>query len=457
MFYGSTNPDKNQRPNRKYYSADGTMEIKHNIVTGAIEFITYLGGDGYTAPVVYKQNHDATTPPSGVGGILYLHRDYQGSILAITDANAAVVEKRLFDAWGSLINYYNVAGAPFGGWGAFDRGYTGHEHLQSVGLIHMNGRLYDPKLHRFLQPDNFVQDPFNTQNYNRYGYCWNNPLKFTDPSGEWIWIVVAAVVGGVVNWVAHGAQFNMEGLKAFGIGAAAGTIGALTGGAAGGIGGALAGAAGGAVGAASSQAFLTVGNHIAFGDPLMSGKEFITGIAFGAVLGGATNGITALRNGRTFWKGTLPNPKVTPISLPSSVGIQKGQAPEITTDAKLPSSTQANATPTTQNNTATVINKETGVVDVSKNRDFGIKEYGNIKPNTGTGTPNSVYEYQAPNGKPISRHFYNSQGKAEFEINFKPHNMFYPHGHLNSVPGNIMSGHLPENHIPFMLISKKYW
>ena len=47
----------------------------------------------------------------------------------------------------------------------------------------MNGRLYDPKLHRFLQTDNYVQDPGNTQNYNRYGYVLNNPLKYTDPSG----------------------------------------------------------------------------------------------------------------------------------------------------------------------------------------------------------------------------------------------------------------------------------
>ncbi|MCF6348258.1 MAG: hypothetical protein L3J20_08165 [Flavobacteriaceae bacterium] len=38
-----------------------------------------------------------------------------------------------------------------------DRGYTGHEHLLGVDLIHMNGRLYDPLLHRFLAPDNFVQ------------------------------------------------------------------------------------------------------------------------------------------------------------------------------------------------------------------------------------------------------------------------------------------------------------
>ncbi len=65
-----------------------------------------------------------------------------------------------------------------------DRGYTGHEHLLSVGLIHMNGRLYDPVLHRFLQPDNYVQDPFNTQNFNRYGYCLNNSLVYVDEKGR---------------------------------------------------------------------------------------------------------------------------------------------------------------------------------------------------------------------------------------------------------------------------------
>ena len=43
------------------------------------------------------------------------------------------------------------------------------------------------KLHRFLQPDNYVQDPTNTQNFNRYAYCINNPLKYTDFSGESFW------------------------------------------------------------------------------------------------------------------------------------------------------------------------------------------------------------------------------------------------------------------------------
>ncbi|MDR7209615.1 FG-GAP-like repeat-containing protein [Flavobacterium piscis] len=176
MFYGNTNTDKTLRLNRKYYSADGSMEIKVNIQTGVAEFVTYIGGNGYTAPIVLKSN-------GSTQNYLYLHRDYQGSILAITDAAGAVVEKRLFDAWGAIIKVQNGAGTILNGLTVLDRGYTGHEHLQSVGLIHMNGRLYDPKLHRFLQTDNYVQDPTNTQNYNSYGYVLNNPLKYTDPSG----------------------------------------------------------------------------------------------------------------------------------------------------------------------------------------------------------------------------------------------------------------------------------
>ncbi len=46
-----------------------------------------------------------------------------------------------------------------------------------------NGRMYDPALGRFLSPDPFMQSSLNTQNFNRYSYCLNNPLKFTDPSG----------------------------------------------------------------------------------------------------------------------------------------------------------------------------------------------------------------------------------------------------------------------------------
>jgi len=53
----------------------------------------------------------------------------------------------------------------------------------------MNGRMYDPVIGRVLSPDNYVQDPTNTQCYNRYSYCLNNPLRYTDPSG---WLTEAA-------------------------------------------------------------------------------------------------------------------------------------------------------------------------------------------------------------------------------------------------------------------------
>ncbi|MCD0467646.1 RHS repeat-associated core domain-containing protein [Flavobacterium sp. ENC] len=202
MFYGGVQ-DKLLRPYRKHYSADGTMEIKENKTTGAVEFTTYIGGDGYTAPVVFRSDGGSNQ------NYLYLHRDYQGSIVAITNQAGSVVEKRLFDAWGGVQKVQDGAGIPLSGLTVLDRGYTGHEHLQSVGLINMNGRIYDPNLHRFLQPDNNIQDPFNTQNYNRYGYVLNNPLKYTDRSGEFINVFFGYLLSGyIMGAYASGGELN---------------------------------------------------------------------------------------------------------------------------------------------------------------------------------------------------------------------------------------------------------
>jgi RHS repeat-associated protein len=63
------------------------------------------------------------------------------------------------------------------------KGYTGHEMVDGAGIVHMQGRIYDPLLGRFLQADPIVQDPLNAQSYNRYTYVFNNPLSLTDPSG----------------------------------------------------------------------------------------------------------------------------------------------------------------------------------------------------------------------------------------------------------------------------------
>ena len=77
--------------------------------------------------------------------------------------------------------------------------------LSEFDIINMNGRLYDPVLGRFFSPDNYVQMPDNSQNFNRYSYCLNNPLKYTDPSGDvfvlddFIEITAMGAMMGVMN------------------------------------------------------------------------------------------------------------------------------------------------------------------------------------------------------------------------------------------------------------------
>src|ERR1700750_1412613 len=63
------------------------------------------------------------------------------------------------------------------------RGFTHHEHLEDLGLMRMNGRIYDPATGRFMSADPFIQSADNLQSYNRYAYVFNSPLSLTDPTG----------------------------------------------------------------------------------------------------------------------------------------------------------------------------------------------------------------------------------------------------------------------------------
>ena len=114
--------------------------------------------------------------------IHYILKDNLGSWTAITSSSGTVEQRLSFDVWGNLRNPNSWSGS-FTGTPMFDRGFTGHEHLYAFGLINMNGRLYDPILGRMLSPDVVIQDEQSSQAYNRYSYCFNNPLRFTDPSG----------------------------------------------------------------------------------------------------------------------------------------------------------------------------------------------------------------------------------------------------------------------------------
>jgi RHS repeat-associated protein len=181
--------------------------------------IYYLGAG---AIITYHENTE-TTPPTDANAYktYYALTDHLGSIVKVIDANGtsgalSVAAEYNYDAWGRKRNaiyaaatttpvaaeilawsYPALGVAPTGdGLPWLTRGYTGHEHLRTFGLINMNGRMYDPALGQMLSPDNFAGLDGTTQSFNRYSYVMNNPLKYTDPSGEWAQIAIGAVLGG---------------------------------------------------------------------------------------------------------------------------------------------------------------------------------------------------------------------------------------------------------------------
>ena len=167
------------------------------------------------------------------------------------------------------------------------RGYTGHEHLEEFDFIHMNGRVYDPTIGRFLSADPHIQDPYDSQSYNRYTYVKNNPLKYTDPSGfffkklfkkikKWIKPIIAIAVGILTAGLGVAAYMSVFLNTAFSF--SAGLI-AVTSGVVGSIGFGAVVAAGAAMGFASGA--IMTGS--------LSGA--LEGAAWGAIGGAISYGI----------------------------------------------------------------------------------------------------------------------------------------------------------------------
>ncbi|MGJ5037601.1 MULTISPECIES: RHS repeat-associated core domain-containing protein [unclassified Bradyrhizobium] len=142
----------------------------------------------------------------------YFHTDHLGSISAISDQNGLVVERLSYDAWGKRRNINGTDDTTGSITSQTTRGFTDHEELSVAGLVHMNGRVYDPLLARFTSPDTITESPFSTQGWNRYSYVGNDPLTFTDPSGHCFlgcfWNAIGKAVSGAWKSVTHFFQTN---------------------------------------------------------------------------------------------------------------------------------------------------------------------------------------------------------------------------------------------------------
>ncbi len=138
----------------------------------------------------------------------FLHRDALRSITAISDDKGALIERMSFDPWGKR---REKADEPR--FHTFRRGFTGHEHLDNLGLVHMNGRVYDPRIGRFISADPFTDGAQATQAFNRYTYVSNNPLRFIDPSGFGFLSSVGNFFGGIGRGIANAAGAVWDGVR----------------------------------------------------------------------------------------------------------------------------------------------------------------------------------------------------------------------------------------------------
>lgn len=141
----------------------------------------FIAADGEAVAMV------TTSKSGGSAKTLYMHHDGLGSLVAVTTASKSIDDTLSYEPFGKRRKANGAADTNDSLTGKdSDRGFTMHEHVDDLVLINMNGRMYDPKIGRFMSADPFVSDPQNQQSYNRYSYVGNNPMGYTDPSG-YLW------------------------------------------------------------------------------------------------------------------------------------------------------------------------------------------------------------------------------------------------------------------------------
>ena len=249
----------------------------------------------------------------------YIHTDHLGSYCAITNKLREVRQRNYFDPWGNPIDTcWQIHFA------LTYRGFTGHEHYPFLGIINMNGRLYDPVIGRFFSPDKYVANSSFTQDFNRYSYARNCPLHYTDPSGNHpiliaiaIGVAVAATSYTVTAAMAPGGLSQNWDLGQFALNTlCGGVLGGMSAGigmaltpalAAAGIGGFWSGAITGAVTGTFTGTITGIMQYGTTGDANAIWRGALMGMGTGALIGGITSGFDAMRDGRTFWNGNISN------------------------------------------------------------------------------------------------------------------------------------------------------
>ncbi len=289
-------------------NAVGTTNFQYDHGRGRIkktgpsgETVTYIGSiaevttTGMTKHIFAGAMRIATIQPEGQK-CFYMTDHLQSSTL-ITDESGEVLQRMDYEPYGAMIENSRSQNSE-----GLRHTFTGRESDGETRLLYCGARYYDPVVGMFISPDQLIPNSDDPQLFNRYAYARNNPMVYSDPSGEFPWLfVILGVVLGATMAAATAVPAYMSGQIS--LGQMIGLI--LLGGLAGGVGGGLSGAipaaytgastaiqiilgtVGGIVGGAASGFISSMGASLILGDSISEALDKgMWGTIGGAIVGG---------------------------------------------------------------------------------------------------------------------------------------------------------------------------
>ncbi|MEI8296614.1 MAG: RHS repeat-associated core domain-containing protein [Pseudomonadota bacterium] len=304
ITYGSNSTSFNYNSSHQRWKQDANYAGTHEVtyyVGGLMEKVTTGAGPTEYRHLIPAGNGSAilTRRSNLTSSVYYTTSDHLGSGDLILSSTGTILAKESFTAFGARRGS-NWQGIPsIADYSTFSsttrRGFTGHEMLDSVSLIHMNGRVYDPTIGRFLSADPIIQTIQVSQALNAFSYVMNNPLALIDPTGySWLselfsgighffkkWgqlllsVALTFIAGPFISALIMGAIYGGN-FQSFVIGFAVGMIA-----------GAIAGPMGGSFAKAMG----------------LGGSGFVATVLRGAIVGGLAGGISSVAMGGSFGQG----------------------------------------------------------------------------------------------------------------------------------------------------------
>ena len=154
------------------YTTDGTKILSEQR-TGTNPHTIYYVYDANGSVVGMKYN-----------GVQYwYHKNIQGDVLGIMNANGVEVVSYAYDAWGKVLSVSGSLSSTVGAVNPFR--YRGYYYDVETGWYYLNARYYDPNVGRFINADSQLNTSLGVVGANLYVYCLNNSVNMIDVIGKY--------------------------------------------------------------------------------------------------------------------------------------------------------------------------------------------------------------------------------------------------------------------------------